>query len=103
MQKEAAQNERCDRHTENEIEKHHRPAAQGPEIALRIIRDGQKKSARAADPFEMIEADARELRERNGENGEIDAADTEAEGQEADHGPACDRDQDREQGADPWR
>ena len=50
---------------------------------------------------EMIEADAGELGERDGENGEIDPGDAEAEGEIADHRAAGGRDRDRGEHAEP--
>ena len=49
----------------------------------------------------MVEADAGELGERDGQDGEIDAGDAEAERQEADDRAAGHRDRDRGQQAEP--
>src|ERR1700730_16292154 len=51
----------------------------------------------------MIEADTEELGESDREDGEIDTGDAKAEGKEADHRPASDRQRNREQHADPRR
>ncbi len=49
-----------------------------------ILRDRQEQAGRAADPAEMIEADAGEFGEGDGQDGEIDAGDAEAEREKAD-------------------
>ena len=60
-----------------------RKLARSQRVAL---RDAQEHAAGAAEPVEVIEADARELGEGDGEEREVHARDAEAEGEEADRG-----------------
>src|SRR3954447_26089052 len=97
-----AQHEGRNREHEDNVVKHDRLAAQVPDVALGIIRDRQKQAARSTDPGEMVETDAREFGECDGENGEIDPADAEPECEKADdcaagrsHGDGCNE-------PDPW-
>ena len=76
-----------DRQREHDVVEHHRAGRAGCHRSLlRVLRDRQEQAGRAADPAEMIEADARELGEGDGQDGEIDAGDAEAEREEADDG-----------------
>src|SRR5262245_55868480 len=86
---------------EHHIVEHRRIAAQVPKIVAGIVGDRQEEAARPAHPSEVIEADARELGEGDGEDCEIDAAHAEAEGEEADDRTACHRDRDRRGQSDP--
>ena len=52
---------------------------------------GRNKPADACDKIEMIEADAGELGERDGQDREIDAGDAEAEREKADDRAAAPR------------
>ena len=49
-----------------------------PQIGRVRIADRQEEAARAADPVEMVEQDAGELGEGDGEQREIDAGDAES-------------------------
>ena len=69
---------------EQNVVEHRRPAAQQPQVVAGVLLDRQEKSGRAADPAEMVEADAGEFRKGDRQNGEIDARDPEAKRQEAD-------------------
>ena len=71
---------------EHDVVEHGRAAAQVEQIVARVVGDGQEEAGRAADPAPVVEADARELGEGDGEDGEVDAGDAEAEGEKADHG-----------------
>src|SRR5215831_5131296 len=101
VEQHVAKRECCDRQREHHVVEHARIAAQGPQVVARVIGDRQKEAARSADPLEMIEADARELCEGDGENCEVDPADPEAEGKKTDDGAARDRDRDRGGQAEP--
>ena len=68
---------------------------------LRVLGDRQEEAGRAADPGEVIEPDAGEFGERDGEDGEIDAGDAEAEREEADHGADRHGHRDRRDQSDP--
>ena len=90
-----------DRERQDDVVEHHRLAAQVPQIVLRVLRDRQEEAGRAADEAQVVEADAGELGERDGQDREIDAGDAEAERQESDDRAARHRDRDRGQQADP--
>ena len=80
---------------------HHRMAAQLPEIVMGVLRNRQKQAGRGIGPAEVIEPDPREFGKRDGENGEVDAGNPKAEGQEADKGTGERRDRNRHKQADP--
>ncbi len=84
-QKKVAQREGGDRRGEDDVIEHGRRAAQPPQIVVGVLGDRQEQAARGVDEVEMIEADARKLGEGDGQDGEIDAGDAEAEGEIADH------------------
>src|SRR6185503_14508994 len=80
-----AQDESRGSHGESQVVEHGGAAAQAEDVVARVIGDGQKKSCGAPHPAPMIEADAGEFCESDGENREIDAGDAEAKGEIADH------------------
>ena len=68
---------------------------------MRVLRDRQEEAGRAADVARVVEADAREFGERDGQDREIDAGDAEAERQESDDRAARHRDRHRGEQPDP--
>src|SRR5688572_19819724 len=84
-QQRVAQHEGPHRQGEHQVVEHPGAAAQVPQVVLGVVRHRQEQARGAAHPGEVVEADARELGEGDGEDGEVHAADAEAEGKEADH------------------
>ena len=101
LEQDMAEHEGRDGERQHHVVEHGRVAAQVPKVVAGVVGDRQEEAARAADPPEMVEADARELGEGDGEDGEIDAGDAEAEGEEADDGAADDGDRDRGRKSEP--
>src|SRR6266581_2406257 len=73
------------RQKQNRVVVHERRAAEVAEVPGVALRHLEEHAAGSAGPVEVIEADARELGESDRQQGEIDARDAEAEGEEADH------------------
>src|SRR5262245_46224204 len=72
------------------------------EIDLIALQDFQKQASRAAEPGEVIEADAAEFGEGDGEKREINAGDGKTKGEAADHQPSSNAERDGEPQPDPW-
>src|SRR5262249_18206766 len=103
LEQSPAQHEsRGGKHQHHVIE-HCRVAAQGPNVVARVVGHGKEKTTGAAEPTEMIEADAGKFGKSDGEDGEIDARDAEAKREKSDECAAGRRDGDRSRKADPGR
>src|SRR6185503_11497805 len=76
---------------EDHVVVHERRPAEIGDVPGVALRHAQEHAARAADPVEMVEADARELGEGDGEEREIHPRDAEAEGEKADRHAQQDR------------
>src|SRR5688572_17982378 len=100
-QQRVAQHEGAHRQGEHQVIEHPRAAAQVPQVVLGVVRHRQEQARGAAHPGEVVEADARELGEGDGEDGEVHAGDAEAEREEADHGAGERAGADRGDQADP--
>ena len=86
LEQEMAEHQRGERERQQHVVEHDRPAAQIPKIVGGVVGDRQEEAGGTADPVEMIETDAGEFGEGDGEDREIDAGDAEAERQEPDEG-----------------
>ena len=64
--------------------------------------DRQEQAGGCVDEVQMIEADARELGERDGEDGEVNAGDAEAKRQKADDGAARRANRYGDEKSEPW-
>src|SRR5688572_11477158 len=100
-QERMAGNEGADRQGKHQVVEHRRAAAQVPQVVLGVVRHRQEQAGGAAHPGKVVEADAREFREGDGEDGEVHAADAEAEGEEPDHRAGKRAQRDRRPEADP--
>ena len=85
-QEQMADEERHHRQRQHHVVEHARAAAQGPQVVLRVVGDRHEQPGGAADPAPVIEADAGELGEGDGEDREVDAGHAEAEREKADDG-----------------
>ena len=85
-QQPSRQHEAEDGQCQRQVVEHQRRAAQVQQIGAIGLHHPQEETARAADPAEMIEADARELGERDRQQREVGARDAEAKRQPADDG-----------------
>src|SRR5689334_17595522 len=94
-QQEVTKDERERREREHHVVVHERRAAEIGDVPAVALRHAQKHATGATDPVEMVEADARELGEGDGEEREIHARDAEAEGEKADRDAERDAEQDR--------
>ena len=88
--------------SEDHIVEHRRRAAQQPQIVVRILLDRQEQAARRIDEAPIVEADAGELGEGDGQDGEINAGNAEAEGEIADDRAAGGGDRNGGEEAEPW-
>ena len=88
---------------EDDVVEHGRRAAQLPQIVVRVLLDRQEQAARGVDIAPIVEADAGEFGEGDGEDGEIDAGDAEAKGEKADDRPARRGDGNGREQAEPGR
>ena len=69
---------------EKDVVEHRRRAAQQPQVVAGVLLDRQEESGRAADPTEMIEANAGEFGEGDRQDGKIDPRDPKAKRKKAD-------------------
>src|SRR6185295_17141838 len=80
---------------------HRRRAAEIGEVDLVGLRDLEKKAAGTAGPLQVVEADAEEFAEGDGQQREVDAGNAEAEGEETDRRADRDAQRDRKPQARP--
>src|SRR5205807_9779821 len=85
LEKKKTQSESAGGQRQHGVVIHQRRAAEVDEVPGVALRDPEEHASRAADPVEMIEADARELGEGDRQKREVDARDAEAEGEKADN------------------
>src|SRR5512134_1894016 len=79
-----AERERARGEREHEVVEHRRRAAQVEEIEVLALRDLDEQATRPAEPVDVVEADPRELGERDREQREVHTRDPETEREEAD-------------------
>src|ERR1044071_5769908 len=101
FQQEIAEEEGDRGEREDHVVVHERRPAEVGDIPGVALRYAQEQAARAADPVEMVEADARELGEGDGEEREVHPGDAEAEGEKADHYAERHAEEDRDPQAGP--
>jgi hypothetical protein len=91
------------RHRQYQVIEHRRISAQLPEIVARVLGDRQEQSARRPNPAEVVEADARKLREGDRQNRKVGSGHAKLERQKPDERPTRHRERNRDEETDPGR
>src|SRR6185437_6875025 len=100
-QQRPAQPERGEAEGKQQVIEHRRRAAQMQDVIVGDMGHRQEEPGRAAEPIEMVEENAGEFVEGDGDEREIDAGHAEAEGKHADNPPGEPRDDHAGQHPDP--
>ena len=76
--------------------------AQVQHVVVGVLCDRQKKTGRSPGPGQVIETDAGEFGDRDGQDRKIDACDAKSKGKKADECAGCSGDRHDSEQPEPW-